>query len=148
VQISALMKRKKSASRPQRRIAASSGSTITATNRSIQALGNYSKGLKHDARAMSTRLVRQHALRLQSGAPADFEAIVLGGDVPLVDPQCGLAFSLIGGDPQSFALEPAPKLASAQRAGEAVEDYWMALLRDVPSANTVPTRWRSPPSPI
>ena len=98
-----------------------------------QRWGNYSKGLKHDARGDVVAASYDSMLdALNSGAPSDFDAIKLGGDVPLVDPQAGLAFTLVGGDPQSFALPPAPALASAERAGEMVEDYWMALLRDVP----------------
>jgi hypothetical protein len=52
--------------------------------------------------------------------------------VPLVDPQAGLAFDLEGTDSHQLAIAPAPALASAWRAGEAVEVYWQALLRDVP----------------
>lgn len=95
--------------------------------------GNYSKGLQHDFRGdvdLTSYQTMLHALN--TGNPADFEAIILGGDVPLVDPQSGLAYDLEGRDPQAFRLAPAPELASAWRAGEAVEDYWMALLRDVP----------------
>lgn len=95
--------------------------------------GNYSKGLQHDFRGDVVPASYESMLNaLKSGIPADFEAIDLGGDVPLVDPQAGLAYSLIGRDPQAFLLAPAPALASAHRAAEAVEDYWMALLRDVP----------------
>ena len=95
--------------------------------------GNYSKGLKHDARGDVDPTSYETMLHaLYTGVPADFEAITLGGDVPLVDPQAGLAYELEGRDPQAFVLAPAPELASARRAGEAVEDYWMALLRDVP----------------
>jgi hypothetical protein len=95
--------------------------------------GNYSKGLAHDAKGdvvPSSYDSMLHALK--TGVPTDFEMIALGGDVPLVDPQAGLAYVLEGRDPQALTLEPAPPLASAWRAGEAVEDYWMALLRDVP----------------
>jgi len=95
--------------------------------------GNYSKGLAHDAKGdVNPQSYASMLLALSTGIPADFENIQLGGDVPLVDPQSGLAYTLEGGDPESFALPPAPQLASTWRAGEAVEDYWMALLRDVP----------------
>jgi hypothetical protein len=95
--------------------------------------GNYSKGLQHDARGDVVPSSYDSMLKaLQTGTPADFEAIALGGNVPLVDPQAGLAYVLEGRDPQALVLPPAPPLASAWRAGEAVENYWMALLRDVP----------------
>jgi hypothetical protein len=95
--------------------------------------GNYSKGLAHDAKGdVVPASYASMLFALSTGIPSDFEKIQLGGDVPLVDPQAGLAYTLEGGDPDSFALPPAPELASAWRAGEAVEDYWMALLRDVP----------------
>lgn len=96
-------------------------------------IGNYSKGLRHngygevDPDAYSSLI---HALT--TGKPSDFENIMLGGGAPLVDPQAGLAFDLEGTDSHQLPLPPAPPLASAQRAAEAVENYWMALLRDVP----------------
>ena len=95
--------------------------------------GSYSKGLAHDTKGdVRIRSYNSMVRALKSGAAADFDKIDLGGTVPLVDPQAGLAFTLEGGDPQSFELAAAPPLASARRAGEAVEAYWMALLRDVP----------------
>lgn len=43
----------------------------------------------------------------------------------------GVAFDLEGRDIRKLAAPPAPALASAERAREAIESYWMALLRDV-----------------
>jgi hypothetical protein len=95
--------------------------------------GSYSKGLAHDAKGdVKIRSYNSMLRALKTGNETDFDKISLGGTVPLVDPQAGLAFTLEGGDPQSFELPAAPPLASAWRAGEAVEAYWMALLRDVP----------------
>jgi hypothetical protein len=68
---------------------------------------------------------------LQSGLPHDFQSIQLGGTRKLDNPESGLAFALTGADAQSFAQPPAPTLASAWFAGELVENYWMALARDV-----------------
>lgn len=62
----------------------------------------------------------------------DFENLTLGGAVPLVDPQAGIAYDLEGTDSHQLKLDPPPALASEQKAGEAVELYWMALMRDVP----------------
>jgi len=67
-----------------------------------------------------------------TGTPSDFALIPLGGTSKLVDPQGGLAYDLEGTDSGQLTVPPAPRLASAHRAGEAVEDYWMALARDVP----------------
>jgi hypothetical protein len=71
--------------------------------------------------------------------PADFEAIQMGNPnlstrFKLVNPQAGLAFDLEGTDSHQLTLPPAPAFASAWEAGEIVENYWMALLRDVPFA--------------
>jgi hypothetical protein len=48
-----------------------------------------------------------------------------------VNPQAGLTFDMEGMDSHQSAIRPAPEFASVERAGEAVECYWMALLRDV-----------------
>jgi hypothetical protein len=48
-----------------------------------------------------------------------------------VNPQSGYAFDLEGIDSHQLTMPPAPAFASAQEAGEMVELYWMALLRDV-----------------
>jgi hypothetical protein len=95
-------------------------------------IGNYHKGLPHnsagevDGGAYGLLL---HAL--QTGAPTDFENIPLGGTTKLTDPQSGLAFDLQGADGLALAIPPAPALASAEEAGEMVELYWAALVRDV-----------------
>lgn len=96
-------------------------------------IGNYSKGLPHDSRGVVDPAAYNSFLHaLHTGEPEDFERIIMGGNVGLVDPQAGLAFDLEGTDSHQLALGPPPALASAEKAGEAVENYWMALLRDVP----------------
>jgi len=99
-------------------------------------IGNYSKGLPHnnlgevDQNAYNTYLQA-----LASGAPADFELIPMGCPPPrfrLVNPQSGLAFDLEGVDSHATFMPPAPALASAEEAGEIIENYWMALTRDIP----------------
>ncbi|MBV8203270.1 MAG: vanadium-dependent haloperoxidase [Acidobacteria bacterium] len=95
-------------------------------------LGNYHKALPHNGSGEVEPDAYGRLLgALTSGDPADFEAIPLGGTAKLTDPQSGLAFDLQGADGQALAIPPAPALASAEAAGEMVELYWAALLRDV-----------------
>jgi membrane-associated phospholipid phosphatase len=95
-------------------------------------LGNYHKALPHDsAGEVEPGAYGRLLSALASGDPGDFESIPLGGTAKLTDPQSGLAFDLQGADGQALAIPPAPALASAEAAGEMVELYWAALLRDV-----------------
>ena len=96
-------------------------------------LGNYSKGLPHNNDG--TVVLSAYAALTQavnSGRPADFDAIPLGGTVPLTNPQAGLAFDMEGPDAHALVQPPAPAFASRAQAAEISENYWMALLRDVP----------------
>lgn len=100
-------------------------------------LGNFSKGLPHnqvgevDLNAYSSLLNA-----LTSSNASDMDRIILGASDPsrqlkLVNPLAGLAFDMEGADSQALTQPPAPTLTSAEAAGEMVELYWMALLRDV-----------------
>lgn len=96
-------------------------------------LGSYSKGLPHNDDG--TVVASAYAALLQAvntGRPADFDAIPLGGTVGLTNPQAGLAFDLEGPDGHALVQPPAPAFASRAQAAEISENYWMALLRDVP----------------
>jgi hypothetical protein len=96
-------------------------------------IGNFHKGLQHNALGELDQPSDYRALRraLDSGDPADFEAIPLAPNSrPLVNPQAGLALDLEGPDAHSLAMPPAPRIDSAEAAGEMAELYWMALLRD------------------
>ena len=96
-------------------------------------IGSDTRGLSHDKRGEVDQAAWQALLTAcQSGDPADFEKIPLGGPRRLINPVGPLAVSLSGINPTQIGLPPAPALASAERAGEAVEVYWQALLRDVP----------------
>jgi hypothetical protein len=102
-------------------------------NRYPNRIGSDTRALPHNARGE----VDPEAWRLATAAfasrePADFEKIPLGGTRKLLNPIGTLAVSLEGLNAAQFALPQAPSLASAQRAAEAVEIYWGALLRDVP----------------
>lgn len=107
--------------------------------------GTYSKGLLQEG----IGLVSLHAFQtfkraLNSGHPADFENIIMGGTRRLNGPQGGLAFGLEGSDAVQFGnapcpdnqvdavvVPPAPALASAAYGTELIELYWASLLRDV-----------------
>lgn len=96
-------------------------------------IGSDTRGLPHDARGEVDRQAWRLALAAYaSGDPRDFEKIPLGGTRKQLNPLGSLAISLTGLVPAQFSVPPAPALASAQRAAEAVELYWQALLRDVP----------------
>jgi hypothetical protein len=96
-------------------------------------IGNFSKGLAHDASGeVSPAGYGKFLTAVNSGKPSDFAAITMGGTVLLVNPQSALAFDLEGADSHQLLIPPSPAVASAQRAGEAIENYWQALLRDVP----------------
>jgi hypothetical protein len=96
-------------------------------------IGSDTRGLPHDKRGEVEQAAWQALFTAcQSGDPADFEKIPLGGSRKLVNPIGPQAVSLSGINATQIGIPPAPALASAERAGEAVEVYWQALLRDVP----------------
>src|SRR5215470_11036753 len=96
-------------------------------------IGSDSRGLPHDKRGEVERAAWQALYTAcQSGDPADFEKIPLGGTRKLVNPVGTQAVSLSGINPTQIGIPPAPALDSAERGGEAVEVYWQSLLRDVP----------------
>ncbi len=96
-------------------------------------IGNYSKGLPHQPNGEVVPTAYDALLAaLASGNPADFEQIPLGGTVKLTSPQSGYAFEVEGSDSFRMVQPPPPRFASREVAGEISENYWMALLRDVP----------------
>ena len=96
-------------------------------------IGSYSKGLPHQSNG-EVVLSAYNALldALRTGIPTKFEQIPLGGDRKLTSPQAGFAFDLEGKDCFTLIQPPAPAFASRENAAEIAENYWMALLRDVP----------------
>ena len=107
--------------------------------------GTYSKAILQDGIGLVNLNAFQSFKRaLNSGNPADFEHIIMGGPRTLNNPQGGLAFGLEGSDAVQFGnapcpdnqehvvvVPPAPALASAAYGTELVELYWGSLLRDV-----------------
>jgi hypothetical protein len=96
-------------------------------------IGNYSKGLPHDAYGeVDPNAYNSLMTAITTTKSDDFERIVMGGNVRLVNPQAGMAFDVQGVDSHDTAIPPSPAVGSAWRAGEAVEVYWQALMHDVP----------------
>jgi hypothetical protein len=95
-------------------------------------IGNYSKGLVHNGIGEVNQNSYQSLLRaVNSGSATMFDQIQLGGTALLVDPQAGLAFDLEGSDSHQLAIGTPPSVASREIAAAAIENYWMALCRDV-----------------
>jgi hypothetical protein len=95
-------------------------------------IGNFSKGLVHNAIGEVDSASYASLLRaLNNGDPRLFEQVQMGGRVPLVDPQAGLAFDLEGTDSHQLVIGTPPSVTSRDIADTAIENYWMALCRDV-----------------
>jgi hypothetical protein len=85
-------------------------------------IGSDTRGLPHDKRGeVDPAAWQAFSAACQSGDPADFENIPLGGTRKIVNPVGTLAVSLSGINPTQSGIPPAPALASAERGGEAVE---------------------------
>jgi hypothetical protein len=99
-------------------------------------IGNYSKGLPHDALG-EVELTAYTGLvsALTTGTPSDFEAIQLGGTLKLSNPQAAYAYCLEGSESHIYKSAAPPPYSSNQQGSEMAEDYWMALARDVAFAD-------------
>ncbi len=101
-------------------------------------IGSFSKGMPHTSIGEVVPSAYEQLLTaMQSGKQSDFEAIPLGcsdssNQRRFVDPQAGLSYDTEGPDSSDVMMPAAPSFSSAETAGEMVELYWMALLRDVP----------------
>jgi hypothetical protein len=104
-------------------------------------IGSFTKNLRHNSRGEVIGSAYAAFIRaLETGRDSDFDAIRTGGHFGcpdpsrqrrLVNPQAGYAFDLEGADSHKLTQIPAPAFASAEEAGEMVELFWMALLRDL-----------------
>lgn len=100
-------------------------------------IGNYHKGLPHDGLGEVIPAAYQTLLDATvTPTPGEFPAIrtTIGANCgrKLTNPQSGLATDREGPTPSNMKMRSAPKVNSREEAAEAVELYWMALLRDVP----------------
>jgi len=96
-------------------------------------IGSDTRGLPHDQYGEVDLNAWGSLIRaLETQENADFENIILGGTRKLAHPLGSLAVNLTGLATPQHSIPPAPALASAERAADAIEAYWQALLRDVP----------------
>jgi len=97
--------------------------------------GSFSKSLKtKDDGLVYVPAFNQMVCALQTGNPYDFNKITMGTspvDRRLANPQAAFAYNLAGPDSWLYTMPPTPSVCSAETAGEMVELYWHALLRDV-----------------
>ena len=95
-------------------------------------LAAYTKCLPHsDSGLVDQAAYRVYLEAIESRSAESFERIPLGGFVKLANPQAAFATDLVGPSPTQVACPPAPRFASAEQAGELVELYWKAHLRDL-----------------
>ncbi|MEM7174464.1 MAG: vanadium-dependent haloperoxidase [Chlamydiota bacterium] len=94
---------------------------------------SFNKGLSHQPSGFpNVQAFNLMVKALQTGSQADFNAIPIGiGVRKLANPQASLAFSLAANDSWLNTIPPAPSFSSAETAGEMVEVYCTALVRDV-----------------
>ncbi|MEM8547404.1 MAG: vanadium-dependent haloperoxidase [Pseudomonadota bacterium] len=96
-------------------------------------IGSFTKGLPHDGDGeVDPRAFRRLKRALRRADGARFEAIPLGGQRKLANPQATFAYSMEGADSHATSMPKAPAFAGRDQVAEIVEVYWHALLRDVP----------------
>jgi len=101
------------------------------TDGKLNYIGNFHKGLRHNQFGEVDPAAYEKLLEILKHEKG-FDQIPLDLGRKLTNPQSGLATDLEGPNPKSIHILAAPSLDSAEEAAEAVELYWMALLRDVP----------------
>ncbi len=110
--------------------------------------GSFSKALPHNnIGEVDPDAYESFLDALKSGDHDDLENVPMGNPAGgtvlptitpmhrMVNPESGLGFALEGTDSHQLTQPPAPEFGSPWQAGEMVENYWMAHLRDVPFAD-------------
>jgi membrane-associated phospholipid phosphatase len=117
----------------QRRVAVSAPLTNDDESLYSNALGSYTKAMPHDASGIVDPAAWAAFIKaVETGVTADFDLVPKGGTVKQANPQAAFAYDLAGADSHAISMPPPPAFASAETAGEMVELYGHALLRDVP----------------
>ncbi|MDQ6677280.1 MAG: vanadium-dependent haloperoxidase, partial [Acidobacteriota bacterium] len=115
-------------------------------------IGSFTKGLPHDNNGeVDPTAYCKLLAALDSGKQNDFNKVPLGCTVAcknlpdpdetcecpvnsrkLENPQGSYTFDLEGADSHSLQIPPAPAFKSATEVSDILENYWMALARDIP----------------
>jgi hypothetical protein len=96
-------------------------------------IASFGKALPHKTLGEVDRNAYRKLLQaINSSKPSDFDQVPLGGTARLANPQSAFAFELEGADPHSLSVQPPPRFASEEFAGEMVEDYWRGRGRGIP----------------
>jgi membrane-associated phospholipid phosphatase len=96
-------------------------------------INSFSKGLPHQPNGEVDPAAYNVLLdALQTGNSAMFDVVPMAGQRKLTNPQSGFAYDMEGADAFTFVQPPAPTFASKEIGAEIAENYWMAILRDVP----------------
>jgi hypothetical protein len=96
-------------------------------------VASFSKALPHNQLGeVDPNAYRKLLQAINSSKPSDFDQVPLGGTARLANPQSAFAFELEGAEPHSLSVQPPPRFADEEFAGEMAEDYWLALARDIP----------------
>lgn len=119
-------------------------------------IGNFHKTLPHnefgEVDSEAYRRFERTCLEVEDGSPINFEQVPSGpvtapsqssfdgcadptltrSAARLTSPMAGASTEILGPDPKSLEMIPAPGCQSISTLAEMVELYWMALLRDAP----------------
>lgn len=99
-------------------------------------IGSFTKGLPHTQLGEVERGTYETLLHaLSTGQQSDFESLDRGSGARFIDPLASFAFQMEGADSHQLVTTPPPAFSSTGAAGEMVELYWQALMRDVPFAD-------------
>ncbi|MFL6208224.1 MAG: vanadium-dependent haloperoxidase [Pyrinomonadaceae bacterium] len=98
-------------------------------------IASFTKGLPHDDATGEVRPAAYCDLLKALDTETGYESIMLGCDPnsrKLEDPQAGYAFDLEGADSHALEQPAPPRFASNDEAADILENYWLALARDIP----------------
>jgi hypothetical protein len=99
-------------------------------------IGNFTKGLPHAQNGEVDSAAYQTLLQaLATGDTTALEGIGRGSGAKFINPLAAYGFQMEGADSHRLGMAPPPSFSSAGAAGEMVELYWQAALRDLSFAD-------------